>query len=87
MELAAGPDIQQTVEGCSDVEKRKQLIKHLDRISGENAKILIIVATEREADGITRYLRQDGWPALAIHSKKEQYVARFLGGTLLISSS
>ena len=36
--------------------------------------VLIFVGTKREADDITKYLRQDGWPALAIHGDKEQYV-------------
>lgn len=44
-------------------------------ISSENAKVLIFVGTKRVADDITKYLRQDGWPALAIHGDKEQYVS------------
>ncbi|TEB34436.1 RNA helicase [Coprinellus micaceus] len=72
MELTANPNIQQIVEVCSDFEKRNKLIKHLDQISSENAKVLIFVATKRVADDITKYLRQDGWPALAIHGDKEQ---------------
>jgi hypothetical protein len=74
MELTANHNIQQIVEVCSDFEKRPKLIKHLDQISAENAKVLIFVATKRVADDITKYLRQDGWPALAIHGDKEQYV-------------
>lgn len=50
------------------------MITHLEKISSENAKVLIFVATKRVADDITKYLRQDGWPALAIHGDKEQYV-------------
>ncbi|KAI5998815.1 P-loop containing nucleoside triphosphate hydrolase protein [Pisolithus albus] len=72
MELTANPDIQQIVDVCSDFEKRAKLIKHLDQISAENAKVLIFVGTKRVADDITKYLRQDGWPALAIHGDKEQ---------------
>ncbi|KAF9048493.1 P-loop containing nucleoside triphosphate hydrolase protein [Panaeolus papilionaceus] len=72
MELTANHNIQQIVEVCSDFEKRNKLIKHLDQISAENAKVLIFVATKRVADEITKYLRQDGWPALAIHGDKEQ---------------
>ncbi|CAA7268160.1 unnamed protein product [Cyclocybe aegerita] len=72
MELTANHNIQQIVEVCSDFEKRNKLIKHLDQISAENAKVLIFVATKRVADDITRYLREDGWPALAIHGDKEQ---------------
>lgn len=74
MELAANHNITQITEVCSDFEKRNKLIKHLDQISSENAKVLIFVGTKRVADDITRYLRQDGWPALAIHGDKEQCV-------------
>ncbi|KAG6853965.1 ATP-dependent RNA helicase dbp2 [Blastosporella zonata] len=72
MDLQANHNIQQIIEVCSDFEKRAKLIKHLDQISAENAKVLIFVATKRVADDITKYLRQDGWPALAIHGDKEQ---------------
>ncbi|KAF8519296.1 DEAD-domain-containing protein [Gautieria morchelliformis] len=72
MELTANHNIKQIVEVCSDFEKRNKLIKHLDQISSENAKVLIFVGTKRVADDITKYLRQDGWPALAIHGDKEQ---------------
>lgn len=78
MELTANHNIAQIVEVCSDFEKRSKLIKHLDQISQENAKVLIFVGTKRVADDITKYLRQDGWPALAIHGDKEQYVYSFL---------
>ncbi|EKM57897.1 uncharacterized protein PHACADRAFT_251816 [Phanerochaete carnosa HHB-10118-sp] len=71
-ELTANHNIQQIIEVCSDFEKRSKLIKHLDQISQENAKVLIFVGTKRVADDITKYLRQDGWPALAIHGDKEQ---------------
>ncbi|KAK7454554.1 ATP-dependent RNA helicase dbp2 [Stygiomarasmius scandens] len=72
MELTANHNIAQIVEVCSDFEKRNKLINHLEKISSENAKVLIFVATKRVADDITKYLRQDGWPALAIHGDKEQ---------------
>jgi len=72
MELTANHNITQIVEVCSDFEKRTKLIKHLDVISAQNAKVLIFVGTKRVADEITKYLRQDGWPALAIHGDKEQ---------------
>ncbi|EIW57832.1 DEAD-domain-containing protein [Trametes versicolor FP-101664 SS1] len=72
MELTANHSITQIVEVVSDFEKRAKLIKHLDQISQENAKVLIFVGTKRVADDITKYLRQDGWPALAIHGDKEQ---------------
>ncbi|KAF5367174.1 hypothetical protein D9758_004044 [Tetrapyrgos nigripes] len=72
MELTANHNITQIIEVCSDFEKRNKLINHLEKISSENAKVLIFVATKRVADDITKYLRQDGWPALAIHGDKEQ---------------
>ena len=72
MELTANSNITQVVEVCSDFDKRNKLLKHLDQISNENAKVLIFVSTKRTADDITKYLRQDGWPALAIHGDKEQ---------------
>jgi ATP-dependent RNA helicase DDX5/DBP2 len=49
-----------------------RLIKHLEKISSENAKVLIFIGTKRVADDLTKYLRQDGWPALAIHGDKQQ---------------
>ncbi|KAJ3744224.1 P-loop containing nucleoside triphosphate hydrolase protein [Lentinula detonsa] len=72
MDLTANHSIEQIVDVCSESEKRNKLINHLERISSENAKVLIFVATKRVADEITKYLRQDGWPALAIHGDKEQ---------------
>jgi len=50
------------------------MIDHLEQISAKNAKVLIFVGTKRVADDITKYLRQEGWPALAIHGDKEQLV-------------
>ncbi|KAG0238406.1 ATP-dependent RNA helicase dbp2 [Actinomortierella wolfii] len=71
--LSASHNITQTVEVCTDHEKRGKLIKHLERIMDEREhKTLIFTGTKRTADDITRYLRQDGWPALAIHGDKAQ---------------
>lgn len=35
-------------------------------------KTIIFTSTKRTADEITRFLRQDGFPALAIHGDKQQ---------------
>jgi superfamily II DNA/RNA helicase len=35
-------------------------------------KTLIFVETKRNCDNVTRMLRMDGWPALAIHGDKNQ---------------
>ena len=72
IELAANHNVKQEIEVCTEFEKRGRLIKHLDHISQENSKVLIFTATKRIADDLTKYLRQDGWPALAIHGDKQQ---------------
>jgi len=61
------------VEVVSEMEKRDRMIKHLERIMDDKSnKILIFTGTKRVADEITRFLRQDGWPALSIHGDKQQ---------------
>lgn len=72
-DLAANHRITQIVEVCSDFEKRDRMIKHIERImEDKNSKILVFTGTKRVADDITRFLRQDGWPALSIHGDKQQ---------------
>ncbi|CAG8698223.1 2965_t:CDS:2, partial [Acaulospora morrowiae] len=73
LDLSASHNISQTVEVCSEYEKRMKLVKHLERIMDQkDNKTLIFTGTKRTADEITKYLRQDGWPALAIHGDKAQ---------------
>ncbi|KAG0145670.1 hypothetical protein CROQUDRAFT_63621 [Cronartium quercuum f. sp. fusiforme G11] len=72
LDLTANVNITQIVEVCSEFEKKGKLIKHLEKISSESAKVLIFVGTKRVADDLTKYLRQDGWPSLAIHGDKQQ---------------
>lgn len=38
----------------------------------DRSKILIFVETKKGCDQVTRQLRVDGWPALAIHGDKDQ---------------
>jgi len=65
LELSANHRITQIVEVMSDFDKRDRMSKHLEKIMEDKAsKILIFTATKRVADDITRFLRQDGWPAL-----------------------
>ncbi|KAL9094697.1 MAG: hypothetical protein Q9165_002967 [Trypethelium subeluteriae] len=72
-ELAANHRITQVVEVVSEFEKRDRMTKHLERIMDDrNNKVLIFTGTKRVADDITRFLRQDGWPALSIHGDKQQ---------------
>jgi len=72
LELSANTNITQIVEVCTEFEKRTKLIKHLEVISSNAGKVLIFVGTKRVADELTKFLRQDGWPALAIHGDKQQ---------------
>ena len=65
MDLSANHRITQVVEIVSEFEKRERMTKHLERIMEDrDAKILLFTGTKRVADEITRFLRQDGWPAL-----------------------
>ncbi|KAM5437795.1 ATP-dependent RNA helicase dbp2 [Microsporum ferrugineum] len=72
-DLSANHKITQIVEVVSEFEKRDRMIKHLERImEDKKSKVLIFTGTKRVADDITRFLRQDGWPALSIHGDKQQ---------------
>lgn len=65
MDLAANHRITQIVEVVSEMEKRDRMVKHLEKImDNRENKVLVFVGTKRVADDITRFLRQDGWPAL-----------------------
>ncbi|RQM06420.1 hypothetical protein DH86_00002269 [Scytalidium sp. 3C] len=73
MELSANHRITQIVEVVSEFEKRDRMTKHLEKImEDKDNKVLIFTGTKRVADDITRFLRQDGWPALSIHGDKQQ---------------
>ena len=64
-DLSANHRITQIVDIVSDFDKRDRMAKHLERIMDDQTnKILIFTGTKRVADDITRFLRQDGWPAL-----------------------
>lgn len=72
-ELSASHTITQIVEVVNEYDKRGKMTKHLEKsMEDKNNKILIFTGTKRVADEITKYLRQDGWPALAIHGDKAQ---------------
>lgn len=65
LDLSANHRITQIVEVVSEAEKRDRMIKHLETVMDDKEnKLLIFVGTKRVADEITRFLRQDGWPAL-----------------------
>jgi ATP-dependent RNA helicase DDX5/DBP2 len=67
MDLAANHRITQIVEVMTEADKRDRMIKHMEAVMNDKTadnKILIFTGTKRVADEITRFLRQDGWPAL-----------------------
>ena len=65
MDLSANHRIHQIVEVVPEFEKRDRMIKHMEKIMEDRSnKIIIFTGTKRIADEITRFLRQDGWPAL-----------------------
>jgi ATP-dependent RNA helicase DDX5/DBP2 len=65
MDLSANHRITQIVEVVSEFEKRDRMVSHLERIMEDKKnKVLLFTGTKRVADEITRFLRQDGWPAL-----------------------
>lgn len=73
MELSANHRITQQVEVVSEFEKRDKMLRHIEKIMEDKAsKVLVFTGTKRVADDITRFLRQDGWPALSIHGDKQQ---------------
>ncbi|KAJ2857384.1 ATP-dependent RNA helicase dbp2 [Coemansia erecta] len=73
LDLAASHHIKQIVEVIPEADKRSRLSRHLEQIMNQREnKTIIFSMTKRNADDITRNLRQDGWPALAIHGDKSQ---------------
>ncbi|KAH9626914.1 hypothetical protein KSS87_014975 [Heliosperma pusillum] len=70
-ELKANHSICQVIEVMTDMEKYNRLIKLLKDVM-DGSRILIFVETKKGCDQVTRQLRMDGWPALAIHGDKDQ---------------
>jgi len=71
LEIKASHHIKQIVDFVEDHDKHRKLVEHLQRIM-DGSRILIFTETKRNADNLTRALRNDGWPALAIHGDKTQ---------------
>mmetsp|Transcript_30375 Transcript_30375/g.49089 ORF Transcript_30375/g.49089 Transcript_30375/m.49089 type:complete len:476 (+) Transcript_30375:111-1538(+) len=72
LDLTANKRITQIVEVCDEHDKRPRLLKLLNQVMDGVSKILIFCETKRGADELTRKLRVDGYPALAIHGDKSQ---------------
>lgn len=72
-DLKANHNITQIVEVIAEYDKYSRLRELLRTIMAEAAaKVLIFCETKRGCDDITRSLRSDGWPALALHGDKSQ---------------
>jgi ATP-dependent RNA helicase DDX5/DBP2 len=72
-DLKANHNIKQIAEVMSDYEKYPRMRELLRSIMAEQgAKCLIFCETKRGCDEVTRQLRSDGWPALALHGDKQQ---------------
>ncbi|XP_010459851.1 PREDICTED: DEAD-box ATP-dependent RNA helicase 30 isoform X1 [Camelina sativa] len=70
-DLKANQSINQVIEIVPTPEKYNRLLALLKQLM-DGSKILIFVETKRGCDQVTRQLRMDGWPALAIHGDKNQ---------------
>eukprot|EP00696_Hemimastix_kukwesjijk_P001082 gnl/Hemi2/11421_TR3959_c0_g1_i1.p1 gnl/Hemi2/11421_TR3959_c0_g1~~gnl/Hemi2/11421_TR3959_c0_g1_i1.p1 ORF type:complete len:586 (-),score=213.03 gnl/Hemi2/11421_TR3959_c0_g1_i1:369-2126(-) len=71
LSLAANISVKQVVEVVQEFEKHSKLVRLLEKIM-DGSKILIFCETKKGAERLTRDLRNDGWPALAIHGDKTQ---------------
>lgn len=73
LELSASHNITQIVEVIEDWEKKDKTLKYLEEaMKDKTSKVLVFTGTKRTADAVTKFLRDDGWPALAIHGDKDQ---------------
>jgi ATP-dependent RNA helicase DDX5/DBP2 len=71
-EVKASHHIVQLIEFVEDHEKHRTLLRVLEKNLSDGARCIIFTETKKNADNLTRMLRQDGWPALAIHGDKTQ---------------
>merc|ERR1712196_38593 len=70
-DLTANKRVKQVVLVLEHHEKRAKLLKLLGEVM-DGRKILVFSSTKRGADDLCKAMRNDGWPALAIHGDKEQ---------------
>lgn len=71
MELKASHHVTQCFEFLEEFDKPKRIMEILPKIM-DGSKIIIFVETKKTADQLCRMLRQDSWPAAAIHGDKTQ---------------
>jgi len=71
LELTASKHIKQIVEVIDQYQKTRRVMEIM-RTLKEGQRCLIFAETKRGCDELTRTLRTEGWPALAIHGDKSQ---------------
>ena len=67
----ANVSIEQRLVFCAEESKLQRVVELLEQVM-DGSRILIFAASKRRCDELTRALRIDGWPALAIHGDKSQ---------------
>jgi ATP-dependent RNA helicase DDX5/DBP2 len=79
-ELKANNNVTQVVEVVPENQKKDKMRLLMNRLHEEDRtqRIIIFVETKRNADILTRELRQEGFPALGIHGDKEQEERRYV---------
>lgn len=88
LELSANKSIKQLVTVCEDQEKYSNCLRFLrEHFKGD--RTIMFVETKKGCDMLTRSLRGDGFPAMAIHGDKSQderdrVLADFRSGRVLI---
>ena len=69
----ANARIEQRVSVCeSDAAKLPALVNLLEELMDDGVRLLIFCSSKRRCEDLTRALRIDGWPALALHGDKPQ---------------
>mmetsp|Transcript_15323 Transcript_15323/g.37909 ORF Transcript_15323/g.37909 Transcript_15323/m.37909 type:complete len:265 (+) Transcript_15323:2-796(+) len=71
-ELRTAAGITQIIDCVEGHEKRGKLARLLESVMANKSKVLVFAETKRGCDELTRIMRMDGWPALAIHGDKKQ---------------
>ena len=71
MELTASKHVKNTVLYLEEYSKNQELARIMRSVNNSD-RVLIFTQTKKGADQLTRQMRSDGYPALAIHGGKTQ---------------
>jgi len=72
LETSANKNVTQKIEVIKSHERDVRLFKILKKILIKDGKVMVFLATKRNADKMCRTLRLNGFPALSIHGDKSQ---------------